>query len=64
MWIRLCFYGYARVMEMWILHLLAGYYVSVEKPLDSYELWKCEQYGSGDNSKWTFVDTGQGKINS
>ena len=50
MWIQLCFYGYAWVMEMWILHLLARNYVSGEKPLDSYELWKCEHYGSGDKS--------------
>ena len=35
---------------MWILHLLARNYVSVEKPLDSHELWKCEHYGSGDKS--------------
>ena len=49
-WIQLCFYGYAWVMEMWILHLLAGNYVFGEKPLDSYELWKCEHYGSGDKS--------------
>ena len=53
-WIQLCFYGYAWVMEMWILHLLAGNYVFGEKPLDSYELWKCEHYGSGDKSKSRF----------
>ena len=37
-------------MEMWILHLLSRNYVSGEKPQDSYKLWKCEYYGSGDKS--------------
>ena len=50
MWTKLCFYRYARLMEVWILHLPTGNQFSGEKPLDSYELWKCEHYGSGDKT--------------